>query len=217
METLTEILIRNGMAGRVFSTAAVSDLVDGSRQRRWGLVHRALESGELTKLKRGLYLLDPALTGQTVSAYTIANRLVPESYISMETALSYHGWLQEEPVEIQSCIPSGKSRSYSNPIGEFVYRTLPALGSDYYLGVHRNVTSSDVYMIAGVERALGDTLYFRKPEWRGISGLCDELRIDMNVLEELDTTLLGQLGEFYRSGTVRQLLRKLLSALGGKR
>ncbi|OPL19090.1 MAG: hypothetical protein AVO35_12510 [Candidatus Aegiribacteria sp. MLS_C] len=216
METLTEILIKNGMAGRVVSTSAVSDLVAGSRQRRWGLVHRALESGELIKLKRGLYLLDPALTGQTVSVYSIANRLVPESYISMETALSYHGWLQEAPVAVQSCIPSGRSRSYGNPIGEFVYRTLPALGSDYYLGVNRNEISKNVYMIAGIERALGDTLYFRQSEWRGISGLCDELRIDMSVLEELDITLLGKLEEFYRSRSVRLLLRRLLSALGGE-
>ena len=162
MEILTDILIKSGMSGRIVSTAVVTDLVKGGKQRRWGLLHRALESGELKKLKRGLYALDPALTGKEISILTIANRLAPDSYVSMETALGHHGWLQEEPVAIRSCTPSGRSRSYRNHFGDFLYSTLPALGSDYYLGVLREESAGDVYMIAGIERALGDTLFLRQ-------------------------------------------------------
>lgn len=59
MQTLTETLIKEGMTGRILSTAAISNLIEGSSNRKWGLVHRALESGELVQLRRGLYVLDP--------------------------------------------------------------------------------------------------------------------------------------------------------------
>lgn len=217
METITEILIKEGMPGRVLSTAVISNLIEGSANRRWGLVHRALESGELIQLKRGLYVLDPALTGRDLSIFTIANRMVPESYISMETALDYHGWLQEEPASVRSCIPAGRSRSYQNHFGEFIYRSLPASKSDFFLGVRRAGSDDSTFLIAGPERALGDTLFSRQLEWQGITGLCSSLRVDLGVLESLDLGLLRELVEFYRSPELRKFLRNLVKALGGER
>ena len=215
METLTELLIKRGMKGRILSTSVIANLVKGSPGRRWGLVHRALDSGELIQLKRGLYVLAPSLTEREISSFTIANRLIPESYVSMETSLDYHGWLQEQPTAVQSCIPEGRTRRYRNLFGDFIYTSVPNNGSDFYLGVRREESEQDCFLMAGPERALGDTLLSRKPKWQGITGLCSSLRIDLELLEGLDLNLLKELSNFYRSPELRQYLQNLQSALGG--
>ncbi len=53
MQTLTEKLIQAGWMGRVLSLAQVARLLDGSPQRRYNLVNRALQHGELLQLRRG--------------------------------------------------------------------------------------------------------------------------------------------------------------------
>ncbi len=37
------------------------------------------------------------MTSVDISRLSVANRLAPESYVTMESALGYLGWLQEEP------------------------------------------------------------------------------------------------------------------------
>ena len=73
----------------------------------------------------------------------------------------------------------------------------------------------NAFVIAGPERALGDTACLRRLTWEGIGGLCARLRVDMNVLADLDLELLDQLTGGYRSPSVRELLSRLSQALGG--
>lgn len=142
--------------------------------------------------------------------------MVPEGYVSMETALDYHGWLQKAPASVRSCIPVGRSRSYQNHFGEFIYKSLPVRGSDFFLGVRRAGSGSNTFLIAGRERALGDTLLTRQLRWKGVSGLCSSLRVDLDVLKDLDLVMLRELSEFYRSPKLRKYLRNLQQALGGE-
>ncbi|MBD3369003.1 hypothetical protein GF402_01415 [Candidatus Fermentibacteria bacterium] len=216
METLTEMLLERGLGGKVISNSTVRNVVDGSQGRRWGLLHRAFESGELIRLKRGLYVVNPSVSREGPSVYLIANMMVSGGYVSMESALDFHGWLQESPAVVSSCIPEERSRSFQNRFGEFVYRRLPWRLEDFYLGVGGESSGGDAFVIAGPERALGDTLYSRRLSWEGISGLCARLRIDMELLEGLDLELLGELTRGYRSPQVRELLDKLRKALGGE-
>jgi predicted transcriptional regulator of viral defense system len=55
------------------------------------LLIRYTKSGLLRRLRRGLY----AVEGELPSQYALANRLYRPSYISMETALSYHHLIPE--------------------------------------------------------------------------------------------------------------------------
>lgn len=215
METLTEMLLESDLGGNVISKTTIRDVVGGSEGRRWGLVHRALSSGELVRLKRGLYVVSPSVSRQRPSVYHIANMLVPEGYASMESALDFHGWLQEKPSVVSSCVPEGRSRSFQNPFGEFVYKRLPWRVDNFYLGTVGAAAGGNAFVIAGPERALGDTAYFRRLTWEGIGGLCARLRVDMDVLEGLDLELLDQLTGGYRSPSVRELLMTLSQALGG--
>lgn len=216
MEKLSELLLKKGFAGRVLSTAVLSSLLEGGDARRWGLVNRALKKGELIGLKRGLYALDPGIGGVSPGIFVIANRIVPESYVSMESALGYHGWLQEEPAAVYSAVPRGRANGFVNAFGSFIYRRVPITAGSFLLGVDRQSPGDAAYLIAGAERALVDTLSARNLQWEGINTLEAELRIDPGLLGRLDLELIKELSAGCRSRTLRKCLGSLRFALGGE-
>lgn len=217
METLTDLLLKSKHRDRLITPETVSRLAGGTLARQWGLVNRALKSGELIKLKRGLYVLSPVLTRDEISRLSIANRMVPESYITQETALAYYGWLSEEPVLVQSCIGSGRSRVLQNYFGEFIYERIPVSTDDFLKGVERISLSGTHVLIASRERALGDIAYRRGLEWEGIVGLCEQLRTDVSNIYGLDLKALRELSGIYRSRKTNAFLSNLVHALGGSR
>ena len=105
MQTLTEKLIQAGWAGRVLSLAQLARLLDGTPQRRYNLVNRALKHGELLQLRRGLYLLAPQSANKLPHPFVLAQALQTGSYISFETALSFHGWTPESVPVTLSVVP----------------------------------------------------------------------------------------------------------------
>ena len=216
MERLSEMLLGEGLAGRIVSTAVLTSLLKGGDARRWGLVNRALRAGELVRLKRGLYTIAPDIAGKSPELFTIANRIVPESYVSMESALGYHGWLQEEPIAVHSCIPRGRDNSFVNPFGRFVYKRVPFGENRFLLGVERHSSERDPFLIAGPERALADTLFARKMEWKGINALEAQLRIDPGLLGELDLDVMKEIATGSRSRSLGNYVSSLLFSLGGR-
>ncbi|MCD4708555.1 MAG: hypothetical protein K8S62_12555 [Candidatus Sabulitectum sp.] len=217
METLTDLLLKSKHRNRLITPETVNRLAGGTSARQWGLVNRALKSGDLIRLKRGLYVLSPVLTRDEISRLSIANRMVPESYITQETALAYYGWLSEEPVLVQSCIGSGRSRVLQNYFGEFIYERIPVSPEDFLKGVERISLSGTHILIASRERALGDTVYRRGLEWEGIIGLCEQLRTDVSYIYGLDLRILRELSGVYRSARTKTVLSSLANALGGSR
>ena len=57
MQTLTKQIIDQGLANRILTDAQLSRIVEGSQQRRYHLVNRAMKAGELVRLQRGIYML----------------------------------------------------------------------------------------------------------------------------------------------------------------
>ena len=57
MKVGTEIIIEQGLADRFIRASQLNRLITGNPERRYGLVNRALKSGELLRLQRGLYVL----------------------------------------------------------------------------------------------------------------------------------------------------------------
>ncbi len=216
MDTLTEQLISERFSNRFITPDVVHRLVGGGDARRWGLVHRAMENGGIIRLRRGLYLLSPKLSGDETSRFCIANRILPGSYVSLESALSFHGWLQEESFLVQSCLSKGRSSTFRNAFGDFSYETVPVGQADLLKGVQRVQLSGRPAFVASPERALADTVHSRELTWEGIIGLCERLRIDVSNVYDLDTNALRELAGIYRSPGVRVFLSELLGALEGK-
>ena len=114
MHTVTKEIIDQGLADRIIRISQLSRVVGGSEGRRYGLVNRAVKSGELLRLQRGLYMLADRYRTQGNHPFALAQALSPGSYISFETALSYHGWIPEKVYITASVVPGRKSRRYEN-------------------------------------------------------------------------------------------------------
>ena len=57
---------------------------------------------QIIRLKKGLYVCSPEITGKTLSTELIANHLYAPSYVSMSSALRYYGLIPEEVYTKQS-------------------------------------------------------------------------------------------------------------------
>ena len=60
MNLLIEKIQQADWADRVITEGQLARILDGTPQRRYNLVNRALHRGELLHLRRGLYLLSSA-------------------------------------------------------------------------------------------------------------------------------------------------------------
>ena len=86
---------------------------------------RMVESGELIRLKRGLYETDPK-----TPPYLVARYLCEPSYISFEYALSWHEIIPERTVVVTNAtINKRRSKRFDTPLGSFSYSDVPAAES----------------------------------------------------------------------------------------
>ncbi len=72
----------------VFSTHEISVLLPFSENTRYSLVKRAIADGDIIRIKRGLYTLNPHYRKGTLNPYSVSHMIFPLSYISLESALS---------------------------------------------------------------------------------------------------------------------------------
>lgn len=77
-------------------------------------------NGEIIRLKKGLCVCSPEITGIALSTELIAHHLYAPSYVSMSSALRYHGAIPEGVYTMQS-MTLKHSRDFSTPLGQFEY------------------------------------------------------------------------------------------------
>ena len=185
MQTLTEKLIQTGWAGRVLSQAQLARLLDGTPQRRYNLVNRALQHGELLQLRRGRYLLAPQLQNKMPHPFVLAQALQTGSYISFKTALSFHGWIPESVPVTLSVLPGRRRLEVDHPtLGLFRFYPL-ALRQGYLLeAVDRHTFAGQTALVAQPLRALLDIVCLRKLEVGSIRELMQSMRIDADLLTQ---------------------------------
>ena len=162
MLTITEKIIDTNLSYHAFTEADLEQLFDGSAASRYGLVNKALKKGELIRLRRGLYLLGKKYLPMKISKFYLASRIATHSYISLESALSHHGWIPERVVSTFSIIAQGRTRSFKTPLGEYSYYLIPTNDYEFLTGVNREQIDHQPYLIASPIRALADLVYIRK-------------------------------------------------------
>ncbi len=180
----------------------------GSDASRYSLVRRAMEEGLLIRLKRGLYLIGSPLQKAEPNLFEMAQQIYSPSAISLESALSFHGWIPEAVYTICSVTPK-KGRSYETPAGLFAFHHSPLKG--FYEGVERQ--TNPVILMASPWKAVADLIYVRRPKWKDIAGLTGDLRVERQMIDESDLSILQTLAENYSSSRVRELLATLYGEL----
>jgi len=214
MQTVTEIIVEQGMANKILSAAQLDRMIDGSPRRRYGLVNRALNKGELLRLQRGLYVLADRYRDHPCHPFVLAQALAPGSYVSFETALYYHGWIPERVFETASVIPGRKSKRYSNEKCG-VYRFHPlAIQSGFFLElVDRIEVEGQQSLIAKPCRALLDLVCLRKISWSGVGWFTEGLRIDHDVLRSIVRSDMNTLVSVYKHKRLKSFITSFCKEL----
>ena len=165
-------------------------------------------------IRRGLYCLAPCHSPVVISRNLIANMIYGPSYISLETALSFHGWIPEA-VHSVSSVSLGRAKAFETPFGFFDYiqvRQTPLLaGVERIVG--KNPEQGSFYMAKPL-KALADTVASRGLDWSGLDPLVESLRIDEESLETLKTDDFEELDGVYRSARARKFLFGIRKELG---
>lgn len=215
MQTLTGELSRRGLANRVLTESQLARVVEGSPQRRYHLVNRALKAGELVRLKRGVYLVDSQFREYKPHPFALAQAFVPASYVSFETALAHHGWIPESVRTIACVTPGTKSFEYDNEyFGRFTFRPLATEPGHFLELVDRLMVDQQAALVAQPARALLDLVCERKVEWQGLRWIVESLRIEPESLRKITSADIRTLALTYKQKRVKEFLSSLAKELG---
>jgi hypothetical protein len=154
-------------------------------------IYQLAKEGVIQSIKKGLYVVGPALNvNRKPEPFLLANHILGPSYISVETALSYHGLIPERVYEIAS-MTTQAPRKFNTPLGTFTYTRLPL--PYYAFGIRSEKLVDDQYaMVASPEKALCDKiittsgLLFRSRK-AAKDFLLENMRMDEDVLRQLNT------------------------------
>src|SRR3954465_3783972 len=155
-------------------------------------VHRQLsrwvKAGRLYQLRRGLYTVAPPFQRVRPHPYLVANRLVPGSYVSLQSALG-HFALIPESVPVTTSVTTGRPGQWDTPLGTYLFRHIQP---DFLTGFRRMLLmGGQEALLATPEKALLDLVYL-EPDGDSPPYLA-ELRLQN--MDGLDLTELRRLAE----------------------
>jgi predicted transcriptional regulator of viral defense system len=202
MNILTEYFFKNST--NIFTLTEVAVAINGSANRRNGLIKRAIANGEILNIRRGLYCLAPEYQKTPVSTFSLAQKIYGPSYISLESALSFHHWIPEA-VYTCTCACLLKSKEFATPLGNFSFTRIPQ--KLFFESVERFVDDSgNVSLMASPAKALADYVYVHKPPWKTIRGAAESLRIESEDLFNVKKQELQALLKIYKNRQVKEFL-----------
>lgn len=199
MKTLTEIIIEK-MEADIFSHSALTASVAGSAARLYSLLKRAMASGEIIQIRRGLYCLAEKYRRQPFDLFVVAQRVYGPSCISFESALSFHGWIPEAVRSVTS-VSLGKAKEFRTPVGVLSFRPVPT--NIFFEGVER--LPSGAFMAKPL-KALLDYIYIYKKDWLGLRPVAESLRVNGNLLKKVSRAEIRR----YKSNYPQKRMQKFL-------
>jgi hypothetical protein len=184
--------------------AELAVLLGGTPDSRYGKVKRLLAQGTLLHIRRGLYCYtDRVWHYSPVHPYELAQHIYGPSYISLESALSFHQLIPEKTFTVTS-VAVKRSRQFMTPLGPFSFLHLPT--RDFYVGVERIEENGHIFFMANPWKAICDYVYCYKKDWKSLDPLHDSLRIDIDQLPVLQQEDIRLLEEYYHHSRISRFL-----------
>lgn len=117
---------------------------------------RWVQAGRLLQLRRGLYALAPAWRKGKPHPFLVANKLQRGSYVSLQSALAFHGVIPEYVPVVTSVCP-GRPEMLRTPLGSFQFKHV---ASGMMFGyVRLEVAPQQFAFVATADKALLDLAY----------------------------------------------------------
>lgn len=188
-------------------TVLVSALSEYSKAR--DKITKLLDSGNIVRIKKGLYCFAETLRKHALSREYVANLIYGPSYVSLEYAMAYHGLIPER-VNIVTSVTTRRSRDFDTPFGRFSYRRMTE--NRYNCAADLAESAGISFLMATPEKALTDKVWTDKrltnPSVSEIEEyLIDDLRLDPERLAELAGERLRRIGLAFSSRKIDNLIR----------
>lgn len=170
------------------------------------------KAGEIIRLRRNLFVVNPQETNLPLSSGLIANHLLAPSYVSMQTALRYYGLIPEAVYTIQS-MTFKAAKEFNTPVGNFCYYHISR--EAYPIGITQIKEGNGVYIMATPEKALCDlianlpgiNLRYQK---EALEFLEENLRFDMDRFSQLNPEIFSEYAKKGKKSTSILTILKLL-------
>jgi predicted transcriptional regulator of viral defense system len=150
---------------------------------------RWTSSGKLLQLRRNVYVLARPWRRVEPHPFVIANELQRPSYVSLQTALAYHGMIPEA-VPVTTSVTTGRPSQLETPLGTFLFRHLQPAAFFGYRQIR--LSPHQEGLVAEPAKALLDLAY---------------LTVGGDAAEFLDSLRLGDL-ELVSEDDLRELARR---------
>lgn len=172
-------------------------------------ISRWLASGELIRVKKGLYVFGKTLAQEPFSKEVLANLIYGPSAISLSYALSLYGLIPENVVTVTS-ITNKRNKKFVTPVGNFTYHYLNR--EKYSIGIQLDtLPNGENFLVATPEKALCDQIYlFDKKievtDARDMKNyLLQDLRLDELALKKFNLNHLNDINIVYKNRKIQLL------------
>ena len=144
---------------------------------------RWTQAGRLYQLRRGLYTLAPPFQKVKPHPFVIANRMVPSSYVSLQSALAYYGLIPEY-VPVTTSVTTARPARWDTPLGSFEFRHVKV---ELLRGYRLADLGNQQAFVATPEKALIDLIHLQpgsdSPNYLRELRLQNLDRLDMDELQ----------------------------------
>lgn len=148
------------------------------------------KKGLVTKIKNNLYSFSTFKPVDT-DYYTLANKIVEPSYVSLESALSHYGLIPEAVPTITS-VTTSKPETVNTVFGSYIYRKIsPKL----FFGYSALGSGNRKYKMAYREKAILDYLYLN-PSIKSADDF-EAMRLNKEEIKTLDFALIDSYLKLY--------------------
>ena len=207
MNSLVSQVMETNLADRIFNERQLGEALGGSDARRYALVNRALREGALIRLRRGTYVLENRYRREAIHPFAIAQAFVPGSYISLESALSSHGWIPEAVYSTASITSGRKTQTMGTAdFGSFAFHPLALHDYQFLTSVERVKLGGLITFVATPLRALMDLVALRREHWTSLDWIVAGMRIEEGQLRALPRQDFAALRAVYKHKAAREFL-----------
>lgn len=202
--TKTEKILRN-CPRPLITDAEVESLLDGTPNSRYSKVKRMLAQGKLLHMRRGLYCLTQEIGYlKKPHPFELAQYIYGPSFISLESALSYHN-LIPEAVYTTTSVTSKRSKEFTTPLGFFTYQHVP--GEGLYTEVILIKENERQFFVAKPWRSICDYIFCYRKDWNNLTPFIKSLRINLDNLPKLTDEKIELLDDYYQNRRVSRFLK----------
>lgn len=138
-----------------FDYLTLMHALSGFQKPRDKVTH-LLKQGVIQRVKKGIYVKGPDYGDVPYSPELLSNLIYGPSYVSLEWALQYYGFIPEQ-VHMITAVTLGSSKRFQTPVGYFTYHHVPTSG--YNQGYERiSIDDKRSFLMATPEKALVDLI-----------------------------------------------------------